>query len=114
MTTSSSRSRRSTTIECSPFSSRSSARRSTALELDRPVGTDSELAAYHASQARADADFTATWNRIAGLIKTEIDQLLAPDEAPKDGKPRRKRTSLPAIAANAFRTAAPEANARRS
>ncbi len=74
------------------------------MELDRPVGTERELAAYHASLARADVEFTATWGRIEALIKTEIDQLLAPAETPKDGKPRRKPTTLPVIAANAFRT----------
>ncbi len=74
------------------------------MELDRPVGTERELVAFHAGLARADAEFISTWGRIEALIKTEIDQLLAPEEAPKDGKPRRKRTSLPAIAVNAFRT----------
>ena len=74
-------------------------------ELDRPVGTEAELAAYHASLARTDAEFAAAWERIEGLIKPEIDRLLAPPETSKDGKPPRKRTSLAADRGRqAFRT----------
>src|SRR5262249_56361192 len=36
-------------------------------DLDRPVGTDSELAAYYVRAAKADAEFDATWGRIEGL-----------------------------------------------
>ena len=46
-------------------------------ELDRPVGTEAELAAYQASLARTEADFAATWARIEALIKPEIDELLS-------------------------------------
>ena len=73
-------------------------------DLDRPVGTEAELAAYQARSARADAEFAATWGRIEGLVKPEIDRLLAPAETSKDGKPPAKRTSLPPIAVAAFRT----------
>src|SRR5262249_6696606 len=36
-------------------------------DLDRPVGTDAELAAYYVRAAKADAEFDATWGRIEGL-----------------------------------------------
>jgi Protein of unknown function (DUF1553)/Protein of unknown function (DUF1549) len=70
------------------------------LEVDRPVGTEAELAAYHAGIAKADAEFARVWERIAGLVRPELDQLFAP----KDGKPGKKRTSLPGEAVKAFRT----------
>jgi hypothetical protein len=75
-------------------------------DLDRPVGTETELAAYHESLARTDADFAATWARVEALIKPEIDRLLASDKNVQDGKAAQKRTSLPPIAVATFRLAA--------
>ena len=77
-------------------------------ELDRPVGTEAELAAYEASLARNEADFAALWTRIEALIKPEIDELLSPPHDSKAGKPPRTRTSLPPIAVATFRLPAPE------
>ena len=75
-------------------------------ELDRPVGTEAELAAYQASLARHDADFAATWSRVESLIKPAIDELLSPPPDATDSKTPRKRTSLPKPAIAAFRTTA--------
>ena len=72
-------------------------------EHDRVVGTEAELAAYHAGLAKANAEFDRVWERIEGLIRPEIDQLLAPVDKPKDGKPVKKRTSLSPQAVKAFR-----------
>ena len=47
-------------------------------EMDRPVGTEAELAAYHAGIERADAGFDQVWERIEGLARPEIDRLLGP------------------------------------
>jgi len=69
------------------------------IEVERPVGTEAELAAYHAGIAKADAEFARVWERIEGLIRPELDQLFAPT----DGKPGKKRTSLPGEAVKAFR-----------
>ena len=74
--------------------------------LDRPVGTEAELAAYHASLAKHDADFEAIWSRIEPLIKPEIDEFLSPAQNSKDGKPTRKHTSLPPLAIATFRLSA--------
>jgi hypothetical protein len=79
-------------------------------DLDRPVGTEAELAAYHASLARTDADFTATWARVEALIKPEIDRLLSPPENAKNGNPAAKRTLLPPLAVATFRLAAASRN----
>jgi len=73
------------------------------LEVDRPVGTEAELAAYHAGIAESSAEFARAWERIEALIRPEIDRLFAPSEKPKDGKPARKRTSLPPEAVKVFR-----------
>jgi hypothetical protein len=73
-------------------------------ELDRPVGTDAELAAYHVRAAKADAEFDATWGRIEGLVKPEIARLISPAGETKAGKRPEKRTSLPPLAVAAFRT----------
>ncbi len=80
-------------------------------ELDRPVGTEAELAAYEKSLARNQADFAAIWPRIEALIKPEIDELLSPAQHSKDGKPPRKRTSLPPIAVATFRLPSAERTA---
>jgi Protein of unknown function (DUF1553)/Protein of unknown function (DUF1549) len=80
-------------------------------ELDRPVGTEAELAVYKSSLARTEAEFAATWARIEALIKPEIDRLLAPDDSAKDGKAPRKRTSLPPLAVATFRLAAADRKA---
>jgi Protein of unknown function (DUF1553)/Protein of unknown function (DUF1549) len=74
-------------------------------DLDRPVGTDAELAAYHARAVKADAELVATWGRIEGLVKIEIERLVAPVGSPKDGKKPAKLTSLPPMAVAAFRAA---------
>ena len=67
------------------------------IELDRPVGTEAELAAYHASLARADAGIRPRrGGESRGSSRPRSTGLLAPAEIPKDGKPRGKRTSLPA------------------
>ena len=73
-------------------------------DLDRLVGTEAELAAYHAGHARAEAEFAQVWERIEGLIRPEIDRLFAPPEQTKDGKPPKKRTSLPPELGKALRT----------
>jgi Protein of unknown function (DUF1553)/Protein of unknown function (DUF1549) len=73
------------------------------LEVDRPVGTEAELAAYHAGIAKSSTEFARAWERIEALIRPEIDQLFAPAEKPKDGKPVKKRTSLPPEAIKVFR-----------
>ena len=84
-------------------------------DLDRPVGTEAELAAYDASLARTDAEFAATWARIEGLIKPEIDRLLAP---PKRSKRRQGPAQADVAAAARRRTrsalAAAEPNAGSS
>jgi hypothetical protein len=74
------------------------------IELDRLAGTATELAAYEADTARADAEVARVWERIEALARPEIARLLAPGEAPKDGKPAGKRTALPADAIKAFQT----------
>ncbi len=75
------------------------------LELDRPVGTEAELAAYHASLSKHEADFAATWARIEALIKPEMERLFSPVENSKDVKTAAKRTSLPPLAIAALRAA---------
>ena len=75
------------------------------LELDRPVGTEAELAAYHESLARHEADFAATWARIEALGKPEIERLFSPAGDSKGGKSTAKRTSLAPLAIAAFRAA---------
>ena len=78
------------------------------MEMDRPVGTDAELAAYHAALARSDAALLDAWARIEGLIKPEIDRLLAPVGKSKDDVPAGKRISLPPEAIKAYQTASSE------
>jgi Protein of unknown function (DUF1553)/Protein of unknown function (DUF1549) len=73
-------------------------------DLDRPVGTESELTAYHARAAKADAEFAETWGRIEGLVKVEIERLFRPAGDSKGGKQPVKRTSLPPLAVAAVRT----------
>ncbi len=80
-------------------------------ELDRPVGTEAELAAYEKSLARNQADFAAVWPRIEALLKPEIDELLSPAQHSKDGKAPRRRTSLPPIAVATFRLPSAERTA---
>jgi hypothetical protein len=75
-------------------------------EMDRPVGTEAELAAYQAKLARSDTELAQIWVRIEGLVKPEIDQLLAPVEANKGGKPVAKGISLPPEAIAAIKTEA--------
>ena len=75
-------------------------------DLDRPVGTAAEVAAFQASLAKHDADFEAIWSRIEPLIKPAIDELLSPAQKSKDAKPPRKRTALPPLAIATFRLSA--------
>jgi hypothetical protein len=63
-------------------------------DLDRPVGTEAELSAYQAAAARANADFMQLWGRIEGLLRPELDRLLAPPEKSKNGKPAKAMSSL--------------------
>ncbi len=50
------------------------------VDLDRPVGTEAELAAYHAAMARAERRYlTRCGQRIEGLARPEIDRVLGPD-----------------------------------
>jgi hypothetical protein len=72
-------------------------------EHDRVVGTAAELAVYHAGLAKTNAEFDPVWERIEALIRPEIDQLFAPLEKSKPGKPGKKRTSLPPHVVKAFR-----------
>ncbi len=73
-------------------------------DLDVLVGTESELAAFHAGLARSEAELARTWDRIERLIKPEIDRLFGPAEKTTDGEPPKKRTSLPPELGQAFRT----------
>ena len=73
-------------------------------DLDHEVGSEPALAAYREGKARVDADFARVWARVEALAKPEIEQLLAPGEKPKDGKPRPKRVAMPKEAFAAFRT----------
>jgi uncharacterized protein DUF1553/uncharacterized protein DUF1549 len=72
-------------------------------ELDRPVGTEAELAMYHAGMAKAEAELAQVWERIEGLTRPEIDRLFAPSEKAKDGKPP-GRTPLPPELGKALQT----------
>ena len=74
------------------------------IEMDRPVGTEAEIAAYQASLARWETELSGAWARIEGLIRPEIDRLLAPIEPSKDGKPAGKTISLPPEAIKALQT----------
>ncbi|MGP0062725.1 MAG: DUF1549 and DUF1553 domain-containing protein [Isosphaeraceae bacterium] len=74
------------------------------VDLDRPVGTKSELADYQAAHARAEAELAQVWERIEGLAGPEIDRLFAPPEKPKEGKPPEKRTTLPPELGKALQT----------
>ena len=74
------------------------------IERDLPVGTEAELAAYQGRLAEWEAQLSRAWGRIEGLIRPEIDQLLAPVVLSKDGKPAGKRISLPPEAIKAFQT----------
>ena len=47
-------------------------------EMDRPVGTEAELAAYRAGIERANAAFDGVWARVEGLVRPEIAQVLGP------------------------------------
>ena len=84
-------------------------------DLDRPVGTEAELAAYHAQLARADADFAATWARIEALVKPEIDAAARADARlqGRQSAAEAARRFLP-IAVATFRLAAVTANAGSS
>jgi hypothetical protein len=72
-------------------------------DLDRPVGTEAELAMYHAGMAKAEAELAQVWERIEGLTRPEIDRLFAPSEKAKDGKPP-GRTPLPPELGKALQT----------
>src|SRR6202034_3375914 len=61
-------------------------------------------AAYRAAHARAEAELAQVWERIEGLTRPEIDRLFAPPQQSTDGKPPRKRTSLPPELGKALRT----------
>jgi Protein of unknown function (DUF1553)/Protein of unknown function (DUF1549) len=73
-------------------------------EMDLQVGTEAELAAYHAGIAKADAGVDEVWARIEGLAKPEIDQLLGSAKAVTKTKPASKTTPLPPDAIKAFQT----------
>ncbi len=45
-------------------------------DLDRLVGTEAELAVYHAGVSRADAEITRIWDRIQALTRPEIERAL--------------------------------------
>jgi hypothetical protein len=77
--------------------------RESRTELDLPVGTETELAVYHAGRARADARFDQVWERIEGLARSEIARLLTPSGTSNDGKSAGK-LSLPRDAIKAFQT----------
>jgi Protein of unknown function (DUF1553)/Protein of unknown function (DUF1549) len=85
------------------------------IEMDRPVGTDAELAAYRGRLARWEAELSQAWARIEGLVRPEIDRLLGPVEPSKDGKLAGKRISLPpeaikALQIDALKRTPPERN----
>ena len=63
-------------------------------DLDRPVGTEAELAAYRASDRQDECRIsTAIWARVEGLIRPEIDRLLAPvREQRRTARPKGKPT----------------------
>jgi len=67
-------------------------------ELDRPVGTEAELAAYHEVLVRTDA----VWDQIESLIKPEIKRLLSPRAGSQGGEPGRKPLTLAVEAKKAF------------
>ncbi len=73
-------------------------------DLDRRVGTESELAAYHEGISRVDAEINRVWDRIEALVKPEIGRLFAPPEKTPRGKSPRKRTSLPQELGKALQT----------
>jgi hypothetical protein len=73
-------------------------------DLDRLVGTEAELAVYHAALEKADALINPIWDRIEALTRPEIARLFAPAEKSKDRKPALKRTTLPVEAIHAFQT----------
>ncbi len=75
------------------------------IELDRPVGTDVDLAAYHAAVATSDNALLDSWARIEGLLKPEIDKLVARVGNSKDVAPAVKQVSLPPEAIKAYQTA---------
>jgi hypothetical protein len=72
-------------------------------DLDRPVGTEAELAMYHAGMAKAEAELAQVWERIEGLTRPEIDRLFEPSEKAKDGK-LPGRTPLPPELGKALQT----------
>jgi Protein of unknown function (DUF1553)/Protein of unknown function (DUF1549) len=73
-------------------------------DLDRLVGKESELAAYRAGIAAANAEFVQVWERIEGLIKPQIHELFPLMEKSKEGKNGKKLTALLLVAARVFRT----------
>ncbi len=73
---------------------------------DRLVGTESELATYRARLAQSDTQFAAIWARIEGLIRPEIDRVLAERESPRDGKGAAPLTAWARAIVAAVRTAA--------
>jgi Protein of unknown function (DUF1553)/Protein of unknown function (DUF1549) len=77
-------------------------------DLDRPVGTQSELAAYQRGLAQSEAEIAAVWSRIEALAKPEIARLFSAPDKPEKGKRPSKRTMLPADAIHAFGTEAPK------
>ena len=73
------------------------------IEMDRPVGTEGELAAYHAETARANTRFDQGWERIEGLARPEIVRLLVQSRPSNDAKLAGK-ISLPPDAVKSFQT----------
>jgi hypothetical protein len=71
-------------------------------ETDRPVGTAAELAAYDATVRHIEAERAGLVGRIEGLIRPEIDRLLAPAAASNESDLKAKRAALPADAVDAF------------
>ena len=75
-------------------------------DLDRPVGTQAELVANRDNAAKQETDFAAIWPRIEGLIKPEIDRLLAPERDAKNAKTKKKPTAIEQAIVKALQTSA--------
>ena len=76
-------------------------------ELDRPVGTEAELAAYHAGLRQADAEFDADLGADRGAHPARKSTgCLRPTRTSKDGKPTKKRVACRRMRSAAFQTEA--------
>ena len=63
-------------------------------DLDRPVGTEAELAAIDAGIARADAEISPAVGAHRGTAPAGDRPADRAAEKPKDGKPAKPRNSL--------------------